>query len=101
MAKDTRVPEAPYLDGKDLDAVVRMQTEMLSELWILKDRVLLLEHLLEQRGVVPSEAIDALQPDAALSSKLQAERDALVGRILAAGSRSELSLNELTSSDQE
>ena len=36
-------PERPYLGQKELDDVMRMNTELLAELWILRDRVTALQ----------------------------------------------------------
>ena len=35
-------PERPYLGQKELDDLMRMNSELLAELWILRDRVTVL-----------------------------------------------------------
>lgn len=95
MARTTKLPDRSYLSTRELDAITRTQTEMLSELWILRDRVLVLEHLLEQANILPPEAIDNLDPPPQLTEKLNQDRDALVARVAGAGHRQELDLAEL------
>ncbi len=68
----------------DFEALLRMNTELLSELWILRDRVAVLEKLLEEKGVVSREAIDTYAPDAAFDAELQRERDRVVRQVAGA-----------------
>ncbi len=95
MARDTQRPDKPYLADQSLDDLARMHTETLSELWILRDRVLVLEHLLEQAGVIAPDAVSTLQPDDALTEKLKQDRDAMVARVVGAAHRKALNLNEI------
>ncbi len=44
-----------YLDEKSVTDLGRMMMALLSEVWILKDRTMLLEHILEQRGALAPE----------------------------------------------
>lgn len=53
------------------------------ELWVIKDRLMTLEAVLSARGESVSALIDAHQPDAALAASLQAERQRLIGEIMA------------------
>lgn len=43
-------PERPYLGQKELDDLMRMNSELLAELWILRDRVTVLEHMLQEKA---------------------------------------------------
>ncbi|MEO0995961.1 MAG: hypothetical protein AAFX58_00465 [Pseudomonadota bacterium] len=95
MAQDTRVPDRPYLSTKELDALARMNTELLSELWILRDRVLILEHLLSEAGTIAGGAIDAFEPPEALAEKLRADRDAMVARVAGAAHRQALDVADI------
>jgi hypothetical protein len=76
-------PEA-YTDSEKYDALVRMNTELLSELWIMRDRMMVMEHLLETRLGLAAKEIDDFDPPPELESKLLAERDALVRRVVGA-----------------
>lgn len=73
-----------YLGEPRLDDLARMIFELTSELWILKDRTLMLENLLTVNGVIVDGAVDAAQPDADLSQTLLAERRSLVSRVYGA-----------------
>ncbi|MDX6744072.1 hypothetical protein [Actinocorallia sp. A-T 12471] len=73
-----------YLESDRLDDLARMIAELTSELWILKDRTLVLEHLLERHGVIAAAAVDGLAPSADLAARLRAEREALVSRVFGA-----------------
>ncbi|MFK7958643.1 MAG: hypothetical protein AB8B96_21300 [Lysobacterales bacterium] len=95
MTRTTDLPDRTYLSTKELDAIARTQTEMLSELWILRDRVLVLEHLLEQANILPPAAIDDFEPPAELMEKLKADRDAVVSRVAGAGHRDRLDLEQI------
>lgn len=79
------VPVRPnYLGDARLDDVARMVFELTSELWVLKDRTIMLEALLVENGVVAPGAVDTLQPTPELSQTLLAERKALVARVYGA-----------------
>jgi hypothetical protein len=79
------VPVRPnYLGDARIDDVARMVFELTSELWVLKDRTMMLEALLVEHGVLADEAVDTMQPTTELSLKLLAERKALVARVYGA-----------------
>jgi hypothetical protein len=84
MARTVERPERPYLESKQADDLMRINSELLAELWILRDRVTVLEHLLAEKGVVDRKAIDAFQPSGALADELTRERQALVKRVMGA-----------------
>lgn len=73
-----------YLGSDRLDDLARMIAELTSELWVLKDRTLVLEHLLAERGCLDPAAVDELRPSEELVAKLRKEREALVGRVFGA-----------------
>ncbi|WP_106402621.1 hypothetical protein [Actinocorallia populi] len=73
-----------YLGSARLDDLARMVAELTSELWILKDRTLVLEHLLAERGCLDPAAVDELRPSEELLARLRREREALVGRVFGA-----------------
>lgn len=73
-----------YLESRRLDELARMVTELASEVWILRDRCLVLEHLLAKQGVVSEGALDELRPDAELAEKLQNERKVFVQKVFGA-----------------
>ncbi|CAM3224913.1 hypothetical protein NODU109028_04825 [Nocardioides dubius] len=77
-------PRPSYLGSDRLDDLARMLTELASEVWILKDRNLVLETLLTDAGVVSSASIDAYDPDPETATRIAAERSAFTARILGA-----------------
>lgn len=79
------VPTRPaYLGSDRLDDIARMLTEVASELWILKDRNMVLEALLAEAGVTTPAAVESYQPDAETAQRIAAERNAFTGRIFGA-----------------
>lgn len=79
------VPTRPsYLGSDRLDDLGRMIAELTSELWILKDRNMVLEKLLDESGVLATESIDRYVPDSATAAAITAERNALTARIFGA-----------------
>ncbi len=90
MARTTELPERSYLSSAELDSLARMHTEMMAELWILRDRVLVLEQLLTDSGVLKPEQVDQYAPGPDLTLKLNADRDRMVARIVGAGHRQTL-----------
>lgn len=73
-----------YLESDRLDEITRMLTELASEVWILRDRTLVLEHLLRERGCLDEDAVDALRPSPELLARLGEERGAFVARVFGA-----------------
>ena len=85
--RTTQTPDNPNLSSKEMDSLGRTQAELLSELWILRDRVLVLEHLLAEAGILKPGQIDNFDPPPALTEQLDADRDSLVARVIGAGHR--------------
>ena len=48
--------------------------ELAAQVWVERERRITLETLLESRGLLPREAIEAFEPDAAPAAALKAER---------------------------
>ncbi|QFG26205.1 hypothetical protein [Actinomadura sp. WMMB 499] len=76
--------DGAYLGSERLDEITRMLTELASEVWILRDRTLVLEHLLRERGQLDDGAVDALRPSGELLERLGRERGDFVGRVFGA-----------------
>jgi hypothetical protein len=77
-------PVPHYLSGARADELARMILTLTSELWQLKDRTLVLEHLLLDSGVLSADAIDQFQPSGEFSRHLLEERRALTRRVMGA-----------------
>lgn len=67
-------PDPVYLENPVLDATVRMLVELSAQVWIERERRLALEAVLEQRGLLPREAIESFRPDEAQLEHIKAER---------------------------
>ncbi len=63
-----------YLDDPVLDATVRMVVELAAQVWVERERRLVLETLLAERGLLAAGAIEQFKPDAAQAAALKAER---------------------------
>lgn len=70
-----------YLSIDDVDQLARQNTQLMAELWIVKDRLAVLENLLVEKGVLAAEEADA-PPDDALGEKLDRERERYIKRIV-------------------
>jgi hypothetical protein len=84
MSRTVDRPERSYLGQRELDDVVRMNTELMAELWILRDRVTVLEHLLEQKQLIDRKALSEFVPEGELAKELERERNALVAKVAGA-----------------
>jgi hypothetical protein len=84
MSRTAARPDRPYLGHKDIDDLLRMNSELLAELWILRDRVTVLEHMLEQKQLISRSELSEFVPSGELASELARERDALVQRVVRA-----------------
>ena len=70
-----------YLRDPVLDATVRMVVELAAQLWVDRERLLTVEALLEERGLVTREAIEHYRPSEARQAVLKAERDRFVNDV--------------------
>lgn len=72
------------LDPAQLDDVANAVLLLSRELWVVKDRQRVLEHLLEEAGVVVPNAVADLQPEGALAEALGKERERYTKALMAA-----------------
>lgn len=75
--------EQDYLLRRRVEDLAQGYLSLASELWIVKDRLMLLEHLLERHGV-PSAEIDTLEPAGDFKEQLDQARRAWTHRTVAA-----------------
>ena len=71
-----------FFDAPYVDELLRMNTELLAELWIVKDRLMVLEHLVAQKVGLSSEEIDRFVPTGELAARLDREREALLKKVM-------------------
>ena len=77
-------PPHVYLGTERADDLARISLALLSELWVLRDRVTVLEHVLEQKGSIARQELDKLMPEGELAEELARERREMVERVLGA-----------------
>ena len=75
-------PKQPYTGDEMMDNLIRMNTELMSELWVLRDRVSILEHRLQEKGTISRKALDDFVPTGELAKELVRERDGLVEKVV-------------------
>jgi hypothetical protein len=73
-----------YLSPDNVDDLARMLMALLSEVWIMRDRMAIQEKLLGEKLGVSAAEIDDYVPDADFSAKLEALRDRLVSAVISA-----------------
>jgi hypothetical protein len=82
----------PYLTTDHVDDLGRMTLALLAELWIVRDRMAVMEQLMIERGALTAGEIDDYVPDAGLADTLERLRTrmatAVVGAPIAAVERS-------------
>jgi hypothetical protein len=71
------------LRREDIDRLGQALLTLTSELWVTRDRVRILEAALVNAGVLTADAVNQLQPDAALQAELDTERARLIDALLA------------------
>lgn len=76
-AKRDRFFDAPYIDE-----LLRMNTELLAELWIVKDRLLVLETVLCDKLGVDRKEIDRFVPSGDIAAELDRERELMMKRVM-------------------
>ena len=81
--RPTDPPETAILKDAHIDDVARGLLALAREVWVLTDRVMIMEALLEDRGV-SSGMIDNFQPDQKLELELKKRREAMLGRLMTA-----------------
>jgi len=96
----TKPPPRPITGSEEMDAMMRINTELMSELWILRDRVTVLEKILEDKGVVSREAIDQFAPTGDFAAELDEERDRFVRRVAGAPWELEFTVESLVERGQ-
>lgn len=76
--------DASYLDSSDVEAVARMVNALLTEHWIMRDRLAILEHLLDEGGIVKSRDIEAYVPAGEFAEALETLRGTVFGNVIGA-----------------
>lgn len=85
MTEDPRsynAPQRPSLTSEDVPALGEALLNLTRELWVLSDRVMVLEAVLAQQGIEVSEAIERFEPDDEFAERLKERGSALVASVL-------------------
>lgn len=72
----------PSLHPGQLDHLGKAVLLLARELWVTRDRLAVLEAVLESRGIPVADAIRDFQPDGALAQRLAGEREAFARAIV-------------------
>ena len=73
-----------YLGAGSVTDVARMLMQLMSEVWIMRDRQIITEYLLETRGSITREDIDNFAAPPELAQRVEAERERFARLILGA-----------------
>ena len=83
--RDVRGGRSAFFEDADVDRLLAMLTRLMTEHWALKERVMVLENLLAERGVLDAQTIAEWQPPADVDAGWDAESFALVQSVMEAG----------------
>jgi len=75
-------PDRTTLDNTDVEALGHAVLTLTHELWVLTDRLVTLEALLEKKEVISHHEVDAFQPDEKLQDSLNTKARTLVSRVV-------------------
>ncbi len=86
-----------YLGDERLNELARLCMALLREVWILRDRQLALERILDDRNVLDRAALEDFDPDPEHEERIRLEVDRLVDRVFVSAFRAgPPDLDELT-----
>ena len=71
-----------FLGDPVLDRMMKVILSLSQEVYVLRDRLGVVEHLLDERKMISRADIESYRPDAARQSQILGERDAFVERLL-------------------
>ena len=71
-------PDPVYLQDPVLDATVRMVVELAAQVWVERERRITLETVLETRGLLTREQLEAFKPTASQAAAIKEERNRFI-----------------------
>jgi hypothetical protein len=74
----------PNLSAARNDRATQLALTLARELWVVKDRLIVLEAVLAGQGTPLRELVDRYQPTGEAKAAIDAERQRFIGEILAA-----------------
>lgn len=72
------LPDRTILPETSNDRLGLALIALMREVWVIKDRMMTLEAILEQRGIDVTGTIETFEPDADFTARLQAEGSAFI-----------------------
>jgi hypothetical protein len=88
--------EQVFFADPAVDRLVGLVFNLAAELQVTRERVRMLEHVLEERGVIPPGALEAVDAGAPIEAAIAADRRDFVEHFLAPLSGRAASRNDLT-----
>ena len=83
LAKSTaKATNARFFDESYVDALMRINTELLTELWIVKDRLFILEKILSENSKLEKNQVDNYVPNGEFLEFLDKEREKFIKRVI-------------------
>ncbi len=79
-----RGEEREWLVTRRIEDLAQGYISLAAELWITRDRLAVLEHVLDEHGIPATARVDSLEPEGALRERLDADRKAYSERMIAA-----------------
>lgn len=83
-AVESAAQEQRTLQARRIEDLAQGFVSLTSELWIVKDRMAVLEQVLDRHGIPAPSAVESFAPAGEFKSKLDAERRAWAQRMIAA-----------------
>lgn len=83
-AAENEAKELRYLQSRRIEDIAQAFVSLASELWIVKDRMAVLEQVLDRHGIPAPTAVDAFTPQGEFKDALDAERRAWTQRMVTA-----------------
>lgn len=85
IAPDPRsynTPDRPTLHEGDVGQLGAAVIALTREMWVLTDRMMVLEAVLNRHGIDATAEIEAFQPDADMQARLDARGERLVANVI-------------------
>lgn len=73
-----------YLGDANIDDLARMLVALAQESWAMRDRMMVLEKLLEERAGITASDIDDYVPSSAARAEIEALRERFVAKVIGA-----------------
>jgi cell fate (sporulation/competence/biofilm development) regulator YlbF (YheA/YmcA/DUF963 family) len=70
-----------YIGDERMDELARLSIGLMKEIWLLRDRQMLLERMLERSGTIERSDIERNEPDAKAEAEIRLEIDRMMRRV--------------------